>query len=181
MYGIINTSIEELVINQFGKPVWEEILLKSGLPKKIFLSNEAYDDAITYQLATSTAEVVGITIGDVLLEFGKWWILHTCQHRYGSMLKTGGTDLAEFLIGLPSFHNRVQLMYPKLSPPEFKVDKLADKQFRVHYFSKRPALQEFMRGLLLGLATYFKVDATVDLIQSREQGFDNEIFDISWN
>jgi hypothetical protein len=72
-------------------------------------------------------------------------------------------------------------MYPKLSPPEFKVDKLADKQFRVHYFSKRPALQEFMRGLLLGLATYFKVDATVDLIQSREQGFDNEIFEISWN
>ncbi|OYU55468.1 MAG: heme NO-binding protein [Chitinophagaceae bacterium BSSC1] len=181
MYGIINTSIEELVIEKFGAPTWEEILIKSGIKKQIFLSSEAYDDAITYQLASSTADVVGVSIGDVLLEFGKWWILHTCQKRYGSMLKTGGGDLAEFLIGLPSFHSRVQLMYPKLSPPEFKVEKLKDQYFKVHYYSKRPALQEFMRGLLLGLATYFKVNATVQLLQSREQGFEYEIFEISWN
>lgn len=181
MYGIINTSIEELVINKFGLTVWEEILLKSGVAKQIFLSNEAYDDAITYQLASSTADVVGMSIGEVLLEFGKWWILHTCQKRYGSMLKTGGGDLAEFLIGLPSFHNRVQIMYPKLTPPEFKVEKLEDQYFSVHYYSKRPALQEFMRGLLLGLASYYKVNATVHLLQSREQGFEYEIFEISWN
>ncbi len=181
MYGIINTSIEELVIEKFGAPVWEEILLKSGIKKQIFLSNEAYDDAITYQLASATADVVGITIGDVLLEFGKWWILHTCQNRYGSMLKTGGADLAGFLMGLPSFHNRVQLMYPKLSPPEFKVEKLAEQQYILHYYSKRPALQEFMRGLLYGLGTYFKTEVAVQLLQSRDQGFEFEIFEISWN
>lgn len=181
MYGIINTSIEELVIDKFGVPIWEEILLKSGIQKQIFLSNEAYDDAITYQLASATADVVGISIGDVLSEFGKWWILHTCQNRYGSMLKTGGTDLAEFLMGLPSFHNRVQLMYPKLSPPEFKVEKMAEHQYKLHYYSKRLGLQEFMRGLLYGLATYFKTEATVQLLQSRDQGFEFEIFEISWN
>lgn len=181
MYGIINKSIEELVINKFGAPTWESILLKSGIEKQIFLSNEAYDDAITYQLASATANVVGLTIGEVLLEFGKWWILHTCQLRYGSMLKTGGVSLEEFLISLPSFHNRVQLMYPKLSPPEFKVEKIINHQYQVHYFSKRPGLQEFMRGLLYGLASYFKTAATVQLLQSRDQGFDFEIFEISWN
>jgi hypothetical protein len=180
MYGIINNSIEELVIDKFGVRVWEKILLQSGIGKQIFLSNEAYDDAITYQLAVTTADVVGITIGDVLLEFGKWWILHTCQHRYGSMLKTGGSDMADFLIGLPSFHDRVQLMYPKLSPPEFKVEKLADKHFRLNYYSTRPSLQEFMRGLLYGLAIYFKVEATVHLVQSRDEGYEFEIFEIGW-
>lgn len=181
MYGIINTSIEELVIEKFGAPIWEEVLLKSGVGKPIFLSNEAYDDAVTYQLAAATAEVVGISIETVLLEFGKWWILSTCQKRYGSMLKTGGGNLAEFLMGLPSFHDRVQLMYPKLSPPQFKIEKIVDQHYRVHYYSKRPALQEFMRGLLYGLAIYFNVEANVELMQSRNQGFDFEIFEISWN
>jgi hypothetical protein len=180
MYGIINKSIEELVIDKFGEPVWEKILLNSGIEKQIFLSNEAYDDDITYQLAASTAEVVGISIGNVLLEFGKWWILDTCQKPYGSMLKTGGGNLAEFLIGLPSFHDRVQLMYPKLSPPAFKVEMISKKKYLIHYYSTRIALQEFMRGLLFGLATYFQVEATVNLIQSRNQGFEYEIFEIIW-
>ncbi len=180
MYGIINKSIEELVIDKFGAPIWEEILVKSGFEKQIFLSNEAYNDAITYKLASTVAEVVGISIGDVLIEFGKWWILHTCHLRYGSMLKTGGANLEAFLIGLPSFHDRVQLMYPKLSPPEFKVEKLSDHHYNVHYYSKRPGLQEFMRGLLYGLATYFKTEATIELLQSRDQGFEFEIFEISW-
>ena len=181
MYGIINTSIEELVINKYGLPIWESILVKSGVAKQIFLSNEAYDDAITYQLATSAAEVLGSTLDEVLLEFGKWWVLHTCQKRYGAMMKTGGGEMAEFLIGLPSFHDRVQLMYPKLSPPEFKIVKLEERNFLIHYYSKRPSLQEFMKGILLGLAIYFNVEATVVLKQSRNQGFEFEIFEISWN
>jgi len=181
MYGIINTSIEELVIHKFGNAAWDAILLRSGVSKQIFLSNEAYDDLITYQIAAATAEEAGLTIDEVLLEFGKWWILNTCQKRYGAMLKTGGGDLAEFLLGLPSFHDRVQLMYPKLSPPGFKIEQLKDRQFQVHYYSTRPALQEFMRGLLFGLAEYFKVEARVELKQSRNQGFTFEIFEISWN
>ncbi|MFT7336624.1 MAG: hypothetical protein ACI9M1_002585 [Porticoccaceae bacterium] len=33
-------------------------------------------------------------------------------------MEAGGNDLKEFLISLPLFHNRVMLMYLRLSPPE---------------------------------------------------------------
>jgi len=181
MYGIVNQSIEELVTINYGLQAWEEILIKSGIEKQIFLTNEAYDDSITYQLASCAAQVLGVGIGDVFFIFGKWWVMHTCKKSYASMMKTGGSNLSEFILGLPSFHDRIQLMYPKLSPPVFKVNKEADKHFLLQYFSKRLGLQEFMKGILFGLGEYFQEAVEVKLLQSRDNGFEFEIFEIKWS
>ena len=55
MYGIINKAIENLVVEKFGVEKWEIIKLKSGINIDFFLSNEPYDDAITYKLAGAIA------------------------------------------------------------------------------------------------------------------------------
>jgi hypothetical protein len=121
-----------------------------------------------------------ISIGDVLIAFGEWWILRTTKEKYGSMLQAGGENLREFLVNLPTFHNRIMLMYPKLTPPEFKVSHLEPKSLYVHYFSKRQGLQEFVRGLLQGLGKLYDTPIEIQLIQSRKEGNDSEIFKVSW-
>ncbi len=180
MYGIVNKAIEELVTDNFGADKWEAVKEKSGVDVDYFLTNEPYDDDITFKLATAASAELGITVGQVLNAFGEWWILKTGKEKYGGLMEAGGNNLKEFLVNLPMFHNRIMLMYPKLTPPEFKVSNIEENSIHVHYHSKREGLQEFVRGLMSGLGKMYQAPCQVELIQSRDDGHSHEIFKVSW-
>jgi hypothetical protein len=180
MYGIVNKAIQDLVTDNYGEAVWEKVKETSGVEVDFFLSNEPYDDDITYKLAGATATTLDISTSQVLQAFGEWWILKTGKEKYGGLMQAGGNNLKEFLVNLPLFHNRIMLMYPKLTPPEFKVSNIEEQSIQVHYHSKREGLQEFVRGLLSGLAKMYNTEATIELLQSRDAGKTHEIFKVSW-
>jgi len=144
------------------------------------MSHESYDDDVTYQLAGAAAEELNISIGDVLLSFGEFWVLNTGKEKYGALMETGGANLKDFLIHLPLFHNRVMVIYPKLTPPEFRITNIEESSLHVHYISKRKGLQEFVRGLLQGLSKLYLMNTRIELLESRNEGKDHEIFKISW-
>ena len=180
MYGIVNKAIQELVIANFGEEKWDIILEKSGIEEDFFISSEAYDDDITFQLASAVSDEMNMSLKDVLIAFGEWWVLKTTKEKYGGLMESGGSTLKEFLINLPLFHNRVMLIYPKLTPPEFKISEVTENSLKLHYFSKREGLQEFVRGLIQGLGLMFETETTIELLQTRDFGDDHEIFKISW-
>ena len=180
MYGIVNKAIEELVTDRFGHEVWDTVKKKSEVKVDFFLSNEAYDDEITYRIANAASSVLGVTIKDVLNLFGEWWILHTCKEKYGAMMNAGGSNLRAFILNLPRFHDRAFLMYPKLAPPEFKTEEVDENQIMLHYFSNREGLQEFVRGLLQGLSKFFDEPVTIEMVASRINNDHHEVFKISW-
>lgn len=181
MYGIVNKAIEDLVLQNFGPEIWETIKLRSGIDIDYFISNEPYDDQITYQLAIATSEETGLSLHDVLVAFGEFWVLKTGLEKYGALMEAGGSNLKEFLINLPNFHSRVMLIYPKLTPPEFRVSHLEEDSIHIHYYSSRQGLADFTKGLLIGLGKMYKVeDIEVTMIESREQGSDHEVFKVSW-
>ncbi len=181
MYGIVNKAIEELVTAYFGEDKWEAIKERSGIDVEYFISTEPYDDDITYKLAVAVAQEMNITLSEVLIAFGEWWILKTAKEKYGSLLLSGGSTLIDFLEHLPDFHTRIMLMYPKLTPPEFKISNKTSNSIDVHYHSKRLGLQEFVRGLLQGLSKLFNKETQIELIQSRDDGSTHEIFRVSWS
>ena len=180
MYGIVNKAIEDLIKENFGEEKWDIIKEKSGVDVDFFISNEPYDDDITYKLAIAASEEMDMPLGGVLESLGEWWVLRTSKEKYGGLMEAGGNSLREFLVNLPVFHHRVMLIYPKLTPPEFKVSDIEDRSIHVHYFSKREGLQEFVRGLLHGLAKMYNTEAQVELLESRDDGNDHEIFKVSW-
>ncbi|WP_130735773.1 heme NO-binding domain-containing protein [Flavobacterium sp. J27] len=180
MYGIVNKAIQDLVITNFGIEKWEKILQKSGIEEDFFISNEAYDDDITFKLAQAVSDEMKMPIKEVLIAFGEWWVVKTTKEKYGGLMESGGTTFKEFLINLPLFHNRVMLIYPKLTPPEFKISEISENSLNLHYFSKREGLQEFVRGLLQGLGIMFHTPATIELLQTRDSGNSHEIFKVSW-
>ena len=126
MYGIVNKAIEDLVKANFGEEKWEAVKERSGIDVDFFISNEPYDDSLTYQLAGAVSEEMNMPVAQVLEAFGEWWILKTGMEKYGGLMQAGGNNLKEFLINLPAFHNRIMLIYPKLTPPEFKISHLED-------------------------------------------------------
>ena len=180
MYGIVNKAIEELVIANFGNDTWNTIKKTSGVDVDFFISNEPYDDDITYKLATAAAEETGLTISEVLISFGEWWILKTGKEKYGYLLESGGENYKDFLINLPLFHNRVMMIYPRLTPPEFKISNIEAKSLHLHYFSKRIGLQDFVRGLLQGLGKFYSCKVQLNLLESRDTNSDHEIFHVAW-
>lgn len=180
MYGIVNKAIEDLVKENFGAEKWELIKARSGVEEDFFISNEPYDDAITYKLAIASAEELGISVDQVLEVFGEFWVLRTSKEKYGGLMEAGGNNLREFLLNLPVFHNRVMLVYPKLTPPEFKVEMQEENNVKVHYFSKREGLQGFVKGLLQGLGKMYNTPCTVQMVQSRASGAPNDAFMVSW-
>ena len=180
MYGIVNKSIEELVISQFGEDKWLEVKKRSGIDVDFFISNEPYNDDITYKLAIAISETLGTTVDSVLFRFGEWWILETTRKKYGVLMKSAGSSLKEFLVNLPNFHNHIMLMYPQLTPPEFKVSHVEETSLHIHYFSKRKGLQEFVRGLLSGLGKMFDTKLDIQLIEGRAMGDGHEVFKLNW-
>lgn len=180
MYGIVNKAIEELIKINYGHETWEAIKENSRIDIDFFISNEPYPDEVTYQLATAAAQELNITVEEVLIAFGEFWVLHTGKEKYGSLMEAGGNNLKEFLINLPNFHNRIMLIYPNLTPPEFRVSHLTDNSIHVHYFSQRQGLKEFVRGLLQGLCKLYQTAVAVELLQCRDDGADHEIFKVAW-
>jgi len=180
MYGIVNKSIQDLVTEQFGSDTWDAVLEKSNINVSFFMSNEPYDDAITYRLAQAVSDISGLSLSEVLNTFGEYWVLKTGKEKYGSLMQAGGANLKAFLLNLPNFHNRIMLIYPKLTPPDFQVSDVTDYSMHIHYRSKREGLQEFVRGLLHGLGKMYQTKVDVTLLQSRNDGSDHEIFKISW-
>jgi hypothetical protein len=180
MYGIVNRAIEDLIVHHHGQVVWEAVKTRSGVNVEFFLSNEPYDDSITFQLAIAASEELNQPLSEILIAFGEWWVLKTGMEKYGGLMHAGGENLREFLLNLPMFHNRIMLIYPKLTPPEFKVEAVEDDVIDVHYFSNRQGLQDFVRGLLQGLGKMYAVDVSITLLQSRIDGATHEVFRISW-
>ncbi|WP_407523036.1 heme NO-binding domain-containing protein [Lacibacter sp. MH-610] len=180
MYGIVNKAIEELVKENYGIEVWERIKKRSNISVDFFISNETYDDRITYELAGAVADELKTDLSEVLISFGEYWVLKTGRQKYGALLEAGGSTLKEFLCNLPNFHNRIMLMYTHLTPPEFMVSDVADRSLHVHYYSKREGLQDFVRGLLQGLGKMYNTPVTIELLQSRDEQADHEIFKVNW-
>lgn len=180
MYGIINIAISDLVKENFGEDNWIAIKKRIGTEADYFLSNEPYHDSITYNLATAVAEEMQMPLVKVLELFGEWWILRTAKEKYGGLMELGGSNLKEFLLNLPMFHNRVMLIYPKLTPPEFKITDVTHNSVQLHYYSKRLGLREFVRGLLQGLGKMYNTPVFIEILEKNTDNPNHEIFKVSW-
>lgn len=178
MYGIVNQAIQGLVTENFGTQAWEKIKEKSEVSEETFLSNQIYDDSVTYKLATAASEVLQMSLSQILISFGEYWVLKTGNEKYGSLMKAGGNSLREFLLNLPNFHSRVMLLYPKITPPEFKITDETENSLHLHYFSVREGLTDFMYGLIKGLGKLYQVPVEIELVGERKDGHD--VFFVKW-
>lgn len=178
MYGIVNQAIQGLIIDSHGRESWDKIRIKSGIEEDFFLSDQSYEDHITYDLVGAASEILEIPASKVLHDFGEYWVLNTGQKKYGDLMKGGGANFYDFIKNLPNFHSRIMLIYPKLSPPEFKVEEISSNVLNLHYFSTREGLTNFVEGLLSGLAKLFNQKIEVTLINSNHSNAWHDVFRI---
>jgi hypothetical protein len=170
MYGLVNKAVVDLVTTKFGAEAWTKIKQKADVDMDVFVSMDAYDDAITYRLVSAASEVLGLEPAQVLEAFGEWWVLYTAAEGYGAMLDAAGSTLHEFVANLDALHARVALTMPQLRPPRFRVVSAVGDVMTLEYYSTREGLAPMVLGLLKGLAIRFKTK--VDIAHARREGHD---------
>ncbi len=181
MYGMVNNAVQELIYTKFGADVWERIKVRAGVDIDVFISNEGYDDKITYDLVAAASAELKIPADQVLEAFGEHWILHTGRQGYGHMLTANGKSLPEFLHNLPTFHARVRLILPNLKPPRFEVSDETPHSLVLHYHTHRPGFAAFAIGLIKGLGKMFDTPVVVEHVVQRGSGSDHDAFLIRWD
>lgn len=180
MYGMVNKAVQDLLTHEHGEEKWLLIRAKAQVDDEIFISTEPYPDEVTYRLVAAAAEVLGIPPSMVLERLGRWWVLQTAQQGFGHLMKAGGRTLAEFLVNLPNFHTRIEMMYPGLRPPEFECLDREKDRLRLRYQSHRPGLAPFVTGLLLGLGEMFKTPVKIDSERVPGAAAECHVFTIQW-
>lgn len=182
MYGLVNKAIEGLVRDNHGDAAWRRIREKAGVTVEAFVSNEPYPDDITYRLVQAASEELATPAGDILVAFGRYWVLNTAVKSYGPLMRVGGRTLRDFLLYLPRLHVHVQMLFPDLRPPEFECVDVRENSLDLHYRSPRPAgLEPFVEGLVLGLGQLFETPVDIRLLRGREGDSDVAVFHVAWH
>jgi guanylate cyclase soluble subunit beta len=182
MYGLINRAIKEMVTDHYGEPTWNTVLEKSGAPGEAFLTLRRNEDAVTYQLAASAADVLGISLEACLEAFGEYWVLETAAKSYGTIMDAAGNNPLSFLGNLNSMHDRITTTFPGYLAPEFELEPGEGDRQLVHYLSVREGLNPFVVGLLRGIAKRFGRELNLHNIESvpTESGT-HTVFEVSFS
>lgn len=72
------------------------------------------------------------------------------------------------------------LVYPDIELPEFEIDHEGNKQRRVHYYSIRSGLTDFLYGLFVGIGKMFDTEVSVSVDKEKLNGADHDEFIVTW-
>lgn len=169
MKGVINKGIQELVEAKFDAEAWNRIKSLAGCDEPFFSIGEDYPDQMTLNLVKATAEVSGLPVDTVLVEFGKFWISNTGKTSYPTFFKLLPASPREFLLNMNRVHKLATKSIPNAVPPSFLYDELPDGRLLMHYKSERNLCQ-VLRGLILGVGTYFNQELEVREIACMRKG-----------
>lgn len=166
MYGVINKSLRDMMVEQYGDLAWGNVLQRSGCPHDSFLAMRSYDDSVTYHLAQAAAEELGIELDDALRAFGVHWIEHTIHKHYDTLARAAGSNLIQFLSNLNALHDRISSTFLDYQPPEFDIRTRDDGVVELTYVSQRVGLTPFVEGLITGLGKRFGETVVIHNIES---------------
>ncbi|MFP5439302.1 MAG: heme NO-binding domain-containing protein [Bacteroidia bacterium] len=178
MYGIIYVAIKDYTEATFSAEIWQSVLEKSSLSVNLNSTELPYNEDKIINFAEATAAVTGISISDALFGMGSY-VPETTSKKYPEVMLSRGDSLKEYLLNLPAFHNRISLIYPELTAPEFRITAVNDNSITIQYLYKRKDITPYVHGYLSGIAKYFDKNGKVCIVPEAEQSR-YIAFNISW-
>lgn len=178
MYGIINKAIKNCVLEHADSKVWEFITAKAPVAIDADVMEQPYDDNTTLYMASELSAYIKQPVDFVLYNFGRC-VIKVTREQFPDIMNGRGSNLKDYLVNLPNFHNRIMLIYPELTPPEFKVSAVTGHSLQLHYYTATPNMKEFVRGYLDELANVFQSQGSIEHEYSHNADGFEEVFTIT--
>lgn len=154
MKGMIFTELLELVEQQWGLSMVEQIIEKANLKHQgAYTSVGTYPHTEAVALVVALHEKTGIPVPDLLKTYGRY-LFSRLASAY-PMLLAGIKDSFDLLANIEQhIHVEVKKLYPDANPPMFICERLAPNQLKMVYQSHRQ-MEDIAEGLLLGCSDHF--------------------------
>jgi hypothetical protein len=151
MYGLINKSLKQMILESYGEEKWQAVQAQAGVPPDSYLTLRSYDDEITYQLVDAASHVLGAPAETCLEMFGQYWVREVASKSYEILMNAAGSDMVEFLQNLNGLHDRITTTFIDYVPPSFEIESQGGSRYQLYYRSQREGLSAFVVGLVKGL------------------------------
>ncbi len=155
MKGIVFTEFMEMVEDQFGLDVLDQIIESSSLESQgAYTAVGTYDHQEIIQLVTQLSKTTQIEAPELVYAFGKYLFqkLSTAFPQFVENMDSTFKVL-ESVDGY--IHVEVKKLYPKAELPRFTTENISSDQMNLIYESPR-CLGDLAEGLIQGGAEHFK-------------------------
>lgn len=170
MYGMVHTSLRQMVTEHLGDGAWERICASKNIVSiDVTHTHESYPDEVTFELLLKAAEEFDLSIDDFMELFGQSWIRYASQGKYKSMFQACGADIKTFIGNLDNLHGAISSAMPGTKTGSFKIISSGSDWLIIRYKAARPGLDSFLRGLMKGLMNYFNLLGSVNVIASEDR------------
>ncbi|EFX89313.1 hypothetical protein DAPPUDRAFT_310298 [Daphnia pulex] len=169
-YGFVNYALELLVLENYGKDVWEQIKKEAEVNMEgHFLVRQIYEDEVTYNIVGAAERVLKVPANLLLEKFGEKFLDFCQDSGYDRILQVLGATPRDFLQNLDALHDHLATIYPGMKAPSFRCTDAPDGSLILHYYSDRPGLESIVIGIVNAVAKKLhKVDVDVKLLRSSQ-------------
>lgn len=172
MKGAIFCGYADFIEETYGLVTWLEVVDKSKLAESSsFIATEVYDDSIFVELLSITAEILDVSLSDILVNFGER--LFPLLFSSAKQHLVACDDVLQFLHHVENvIHIEVKKADPMAYTPSLVLDEVSATEMLVKYNSHRQVCF-LAEGLIYGAAAQFQQKVTVEHLTCTHQGDSN--------
>lgn len=176
MKGIVFTELLEMIEDQYGYELVDQLLLESDLPSGgTYTAIGTYNHIEMVTLVHKLSQKTQLPVPDLLRAYGRY-IFGTFTRIYRPLVERA-TSAFDLLQSVHQYiHVEVRKLYPDAELPHFTVEQPAENRLIMHYESERK-LSDFAQGLIEGCLAHFGDTATITKTDLTEDG-SSVLFDI---
>jgi hypothetical protein len=160
MKGIIFTTFNDMVEQNIGIDIWEQIL-DSVNPKSggVYTSVEDFSDSELFSLITELSTITGTPVPELVQSFGQY-LFHALAFKHSVFIEQE-PDLLSFLKSIETvIHKEVRKLYPNPQLPSITWEQKSNLSLSLFYRSPRK-LCSLAVGLINGAAEQYKANITL--------------------
>ena len=168
MKGIVFTEFLELVENEFGLEVVQQIIDECELETAgVYTSVGTYSHKDMFKMVAKLSEIKGLPVPALLTVFGEYFFT-TLKDKYPVFVEK--PNLFSFLNSIDQYiHPEVLKLYPDAELPRFQAEIKNDNEMVLNYMSSRK-MSDLAIGLIKGAANHFEEDVDVVKIGEENDG-----------
>ena len=175
-YDILEDFITEKLGEEMLEEIYEKVKLTDGVPP--FVGPISYPDENIINILDFLSKKTGKSIEELLYTFGIY-VIPVFAKKYPIFFENKSSS-KDFLSTINDIHYiEVKKLYDDAFPPSLIMEDTGDGQTILHYQSKRK-LCDLLKGLIQGVADYYKEEISYRHIQCMKEGAEECIFELNF-
>ena len=168
MHGIIFVQLKKFVETQVSAEAWRDLLVRSGVPGKMYMAVRPYEDSELVTLVQNASAMTGTPAPVLLKSFGAF-IVPDLMKTYRSFMKAEWRTLDVLQYTETHVHTQVRKMTKGAMPPFLTCTRTGPEEVLIQYKSARK-LCPVAEGIVQGIATHFGEKVTIGHAKCMNRG-----------